>query len=97
MNKYSFDLPYDYTQYASVRGFVYANSEAEALEKARHSENWFDEEFEDSDDSGDSYYNYDSLEVELDTANVTHAPISTMATSNNNPYPDYFLAELHLV
>ena len=42
MNKYSFDLPYDYTQYASVRGFVYANSENEAREKARHSENWFD-------------------------------------------------------
>ena len=97
MNKYSFDLPYDYTQYASVKGFVYANSEDEAREKARHSENWFDEEFEDSDDSGDSYYNYDSLEVELDTADVTHAPISTMATSNNNPYPDYFLAELYLV
>ena len=44
MNKYSFDLPYDYTKYASVRGFVYANSESEAREKARHSENWFDEE-----------------------------------------------------
>ena len=97
MNKYSFDLPYDYTQYASVRGFVYANSETEALEKARHSENWSEEEFEDSDDSGDSYYNYEELEVELDTANVTHAPISTMTTSNNNPYPDYFLAEIQLV
>ena len=97
MNKYSFDLPYDYTQYASVRGFVYANSETEALEKARHSENWCEEEFEDSDDSGDSYYNYEELEIELDTANVTHAPISTMAALNNNPYPDYFLAELHLV
>ena len=97
MNKYSFDLPYDYTQYANVRGFVYANTEDEAREKARHHENWFDEEFEDSDDSGDSYYNYDALEIELDTANVSHAPISTMAASNYNRYPDYFLAELHLV
>ena len=97
MNRYTFDLPYDYTQYASVRGFVYANSESEALEKARHSENWVEEEFEDSDDSGDSYYNYEELEIELDTANVTYAPTSTMATTNNNPYPDYFLAELYLV
>ena len=97
MNKYSFDLPYDYTQYASVKGFVYANSESEARDKARNHENWSEEEFEDSDDSGDSYYNYEELEIELDTANVTHAPISTMTTSNNTPYPDYFLAELHLV
>ncbi len=97
MNKYTFYLPYDYNQYATVKGFVYANTIDEAREKARHSENWFDEEFEDSDDSGDSYYNYEELEVELDTANVTHAPISAMATSNNNLYPDYFLAELHLV
>lgn len=97
MNKYSFDLPYDYTQYANVRGFVYANSEDEAREKARQHENWFDEEFEDFDDSGDSYYNYDALEVELDTENVTHAPISIMAAANYNPHPEYFLAELHLV
>ncbi len=97
MNKYSFDLPYDYTQYASVRGFVYADTEDEAREKARQHENWFDEEFEDSDDSGDSYYNYEELEIELDTANVTHAPISTLVASTNNPYPDYFLAEILLV
>ena len=97
MNKYTFYLPYDYNQYASVRGFVYANSEDEAREKARQHENWFDEEFEDSDDSGDSYYNYEELEIELDTANVTHAPISTLVASTNNPYPDYFLAEILLV
>ncbi|MBX7044236.1 MAG: hypothetical protein K1X86_00235 [Ignavibacteria bacterium] len=97
MNKYSFDLPYDYTKYANVRGFVYANSEEEAREKAKRHENWYDEEFEDSDDSGDSYYNYDALEIELETENVTHVPISSLIASESNPYPDYFLAELHLV
>ena len=97
MNKYSFDLPYDYTQYAYVRGFVYANSEEEARAKARDHNNWCNEEFEDSDDSGDSYYNYDDLEVELDTENVPHSPISALAAYNKNPYPDYFLAELHLL
>jgi len=97
MNKYSFDLPYDYTQYASVRGYVYANSEDEAAEKAKHHENWFDEEYDDSDNTGDSYYNYDEIEIELESENVAQIPISAMITNSSNPYPDYFLAELLLL
>lgn len=99
MNKYFVKIPYSYTQYAELSGFVYANDSEEANELASETWNIHDQEHLDTDSSGDSEYSFDEMSVVLEESDI---PIQDIpARNNSNPFsgdqpdlPNYFLEEL---
>ena len=97
MNKYLVKLPYQYPQYGTLYGFVYAEDEEEAEDLAQDRCNLHDEDYNDK-DSGDSEYFYDELEVELEESDLSSADIPARPAVNgfkSEPsVPEHFLQDL---
>jgi len=101
MNKYFIKIPYSYTQYATLSGYVYSNDDEDAVEIAESLENIHDEAYEDSDDSdsGDSNYDFENIDVECLESDV---PRESIPQTYRNQYthpeisnlPNYFLEDL---
>ena len=102
MNKYFLKIPYSYTQYATLSGYVFAEDDEDAVEIAESLENIHEESYEDDSDSGDSNYDFENIDVECVESNVpresipqtyrnqhTHSEISNL--------PNHFLEELPAV
>lgn len=97
MNKYSIKLPYYYTQYGYLSGYVYAWDEEEAAELASDYGNIIDEEYNDSDSGGDTEYEYNEIEVELEEEDIDEEPERSRhsrSRSNHPQIPEYFLADI---
>ena len=99
MNKYFVKIPYSYTQYAELTGFIYAEDEEEAEELACDSWNIHEEDYIDKDSSGDSDYDYDDMDVTLEESDVPSQNIPSL--NNSTPYspvqpdlPNYYLEDL---
>ena len=70
MNKYFVKIPYSYSQYATLSGYVYAEDEEEAIEIATDREKIHDEDYQDDEDSGDSNYYFENIDVECVESDV---------------------------
>ena len=81
MNKYFVKIPYSYTQYEELTGFIYSEDREEAEELANDNWNLHEECYEDSDSSGDSEYNYDDIEITLEETDINIHSIP----NRNNP------------
>jgi hypothetical protein len=95
MNKYYVKIPYNYVKYGTLSAYVYAEDSEEAQDLAYECENRHSEDYDDSDDSGDTEYSYSDMEVELEEEDV-NSP-DTNSNNSNLPFsniPSYFLAEL---
>ena len=84
MNRYIVRIPYDYAQYGTLTCEVYAESEEEAEDLASDYRNRHEEDYNNSDDSGDSEYDYDNMEIELDEEDVV-APGHPYNPYTHNP------------
>lgn len=99
MNKYYVKIPYSYTQYANLSGFVFAEDSEEAEELASDNWNLHEEEHNDTDSSGDSEYDFDEMTVTLEESDI---PLHEIPARNNtntfNPVqtdlPNHYLEEL---
>lgn len=99
MNKYFVKIPYSYTQYAHLSGFVYAEDPEEASELASDNWNLHEEEHTDTDASGDSDYNFDEMEISLEESDI---PVQDIPARNNlysyvtqqPDLPNYYLEDL---
>jgi len=99
MNKYSVKLPYYYTQYGYLTGYVYAWDEEEAAELAEDYGNIVDEEYNDT-DGGDTEYEYSEIDVELEEEDTEDEPDRTRHnhTKTYRPeIPEYYLSEISLI
>ncbi len=100
MNKYYVKIPYHYTQYGNLSGYVYAENEEEAEEIAADNCNIHEESYDDSDDSGDSEYDYSETSVTLEESDIPNHEIPARQTSFTHNQPDipsvpgYFLEDL---
>lgn len=95
MNKYYVKIPYNYVRYGHLSCYVYAEDEEEAMDLAYECENRHSEDYDDSDDSGDTEFQFSDMDCELDEEDVS--PPHSSSNLNNTPFscvPDYFLAEL---
>ena len=97
MNKYLVKLPYQYLQYGTLYGFVYADDYEAAEDLAQDRCNLHDEDYNDK-DSGDSEYFYDELEVELEETDLSSADIPARPAVNGfkseQSVPEHFLQDL---
>jgi len=96
MNKWFIKIPYNYVRYGTLSCYVYAEDEEEAMDLAYECENRYSEDYDDSDDSGDTEYQYSDMEVELESED--EMPPHGNNNSSNTPFsnvPEYFLAELN--
>ncbi|MBK7446148.1 MAG: hypothetical protein IPJ45_09010 [Ignavibacteria bacterium] len=99
MNKYFVKIPYSYTQYATLSGYVFSNDDEEAIEVAESLENIHEEAYEDCDDSGDSNYDFENIDAECVETDV---PRESIPQTYRNQYihpeisnlPNYFLEDL---
>lgn len=99
MDKFYVKIPYSYTQYAELTGFVYAQSAQEAEELASDNWNLHEEEHSNTDSSGDSEYNYDEMTITLEESDIDVHEIPARNNSNTfNPVqpdlPNHYLEEL---
>ena len=99
MNKYYVKIPYSYTQYADLSGFVFAESSEEASELAEDDFNIHDQKHNDNDSSGDSEFEYDAISVTLEESEI---PVQDIPARNNSnsfvnqqlDLPNHYLEEL---
>jgi len=99
LDKFYVKIPYSYTQYAELTGFVYAQSAQEAEELASDNWNLHEEEHSNTDSSGDSEYNYDEMTITLEESDIDVHEIPARNNSNTfNPVqpdlPNHYLEEL---
>lgn len=99
MHKFYVKIPYSYTQYADLSGFVYAEDPEEASELAADSWNIHEEEYTDTDSSGDSDYNYDEMEITLEESDIDVHEIPARNNSNSftpahTELPNHYLEDL---
>ena len=99
MNKYFVKIPYSYTQYATLSGYVFSEDDDEAIEVAESLENIHEEAYEDQDDSGDSNYDFENIDVECVESDVPRESIpQTYRNQHTHPeisnLPNYFLEDL---
>lgn len=99
MNKYYVKIPYSYTQYADLTGFVFAESSEEAEELAADDWNIHDQEHNDNDSSGDSEFDYDTISVQLEESDIDVHEIPSRNNSNTftpaqTDLPNYYLEDL---
>ena len=104
MNKYRVEIPYSCVEYGTIFADVYAEDEEEAEDLAQDYANRYNEESEPQD--SDNYnYSYDSMNIILDSENISEAdlPRDYYRRMNNNPSPEivapavYFLEEINKV
>ena len=102
MNKYNIKIPYSYLKFGDMTCQVYAEDSDEAAELARDYDNRYNEDYEDCDDSGDTNFEYENMDIELEESDVEppehplyHPNSNTLAHFNN--LPQYFLAEINLI
>lgn len=97
MNKYQVKIPYSYPQYGKLFGYVYAEDEEEAEDLAQDRCNLHDDDYNDN-DSGDSEYFYDEMEIELEESDVPRENIPSRFPINSASQlpvvPQHFLSEL---
>jgi len=104
MNKYRVEISYSCVEYGTVYANVFAEDEGEAERLAEDYNNRYDEETEPN-DSDDYRYSYESMNIILDTEDITEAdlPRDYYQRMNNNPSPEtvppatYFLEEINKV
>lgn len=99
MNKYFVKIPYSYTQYATLSGYVFADEDEEALEIAESLENIHEEAYEDDDDSGDSNYDFENIDVEIVESDVPREAIPQTYRNHHllpeiSNLPNHFLEDL---
>ena len=70
MKKFFVKIPYSYQQYATLSGYIYAEDDEEAIEIAESLDSIHEEAYEDQDDSGDSNYDFENIDVECVESNV---------------------------
>ena len=98
MNKYHVKIPYSYPQYATLSGYVYAADDEDALEIAESLESIHEESYED-DDTGDSNYDFENIDVECVESDV---PTESIPQRYRNQYthpeisnlPNHYLEDL---
>ena len=101
MNKYFVSIPYTYPQYGTLTGYVYAEDEETAVDAAYDTFNVINSDYED-DDSGDTDFHYDDMQVSLDEEDVV-APAPRAQEQSSGPFspyqtvPIYYLAETNLL
>ena len=69
MQKFYVEIPYSCTTYGRVKGFIYAESQSEAEEKAYDIDNMENPEYIDHDTDNTEHY-YSDMEIELRESNV---------------------------
>lgn len=99
MNKYFVKIPYSYSQYATLSGYVYAEDEEEAIEIAMDREKIHEENYEDDDDSGDSNYDDSSIDIECVATDIARESIPQLydhrsMSSEVVNLPNHFLEDL---
>ena len=100
MNKYFVKIPYSYTKFADLSGFVYAEDKEEARELAEENFNIHDESYDDCDDSGDSTYNYSEMSIELEESDIPESEIpsrnitNSFTNSTEPVLPNHYLEDL---
>ncbi|MGV8019200.1 MAG: hypothetical protein AB2L26_13610 [Ignavibacteria bacterium] len=80
MNKYFFKIPYNYVRYGTLSCYVY---EEEVMDLAYECENRNSEDYDDSDDSGDTEYQSSDMECEVEEEDVSVPHENN--NSNNTP------------
>ncbi len=98
MKKFFVKIPYSYTQYATLSGYIYAEDDEDAIEIAESLENIHEESYED-DDSGDSNYDFENIDVECLESDV---PSESIPQTYRNQYshpeinnlPNHYLEDL---
>lgn len=101
MNKYYVSIPYSYPQYGTFTGYIYAEDEESAVEAAYDTYNVLSNEYDD-DDSGDTDFHYDDMQISLDEEDVINPEPRTQEHFSGpfSPYqtvPIYYLAETNLL
>ena len=96
MNKYKIRIPYSYVRYGDLVGYCEAESEEEAREGA-YAGDLEDEDYEDSDYSGDNDYDYSEMEIELVEEDIDGDDEQiSLPKSPDVPAP-YYLEEINKV
>lgn len=100
MNKYYVEIPYSCTTYGRVKGYVYAESQTDAEERAGEVDNIEDAEYIDHDTDNTEHY-YSDIEVTLQEENVPEDEIPEYIRELQTPIPvlipDYFLSEINQI
>jgi hypothetical protein len=84
MNKWFIKIPYNYVRYGTLSCYVYAEDEEEAQDLAYEPENRYSEDYDDSDDSGDTEMQFSDMEIELESEDEN--PPHGNNNSNNTPF-----------
>lgn len=96
MNRYQVTIPYSYVRYGNISCCVYGEDLEEAEDLAYECENRYSEDFIDSDDDGDTEYNFSNMRVELEEEDVS-APNGTVTQPNDLEIPCRFIDDLVLI
>ena len=100
MNKYYVEIPFCCTTYGRVKGYIYAESQTDAEERADDVDNIEDAEYINTDTDNTEHY-YSDMEIELRESNVPEDDIPEYIRESQTPVktliPDYFLSEINLI
>jgi hypothetical protein len=100
MNKYYVEIPYSCTTYGRVKGYIYAETQTDAEERADDVDNIEDSEYVDHDTDNTEHY-YSDMELSLQEENVPEDDIPEYIRESQTPVkvliPDYFLSEINLI
>lgn len=98
MNRYNIQIPYNYVKFGDMSCQVYAEDSEAAAELARDYDSRYNENYDDCDDSGDTNYEYENIEIELDEEDVEPpTPHNYNSKSSFSKLPSYFLNEINLI
>jgi len=102
MNKYYIKVPYSYLKFGDMTCHVYAENEEEALALVREYDHRFNEDYEDCGDSGDTNYEYENSDIDLEESDVEPPEHPLYHPNSNSSFhfhnlPQYFLAEINLI
>jgi len=100
MNKYYVEIPYSCTTYGRVKGYIYAETQTDAEERADDVDNIEDSEYVDHDTDNTEHY-YSDMELSLQEENVPEDDIPEYIRESKTPVqvliPEYFLSEINLI
>ena len=100
MNKYYVEIPFSCTTYGRVKGYIYAETQTDAEERADDVDNIEDVEYINTDTDNTEHY-YSDMEIELRESNVPEDDIPEYIRESQTPVkvliPDYFLSEINLI
>ena len=98
MNKYFVKIPYSYLRFGELTCHVYAEDEESASELVRDYDERYNEDYDDNDDSGDTNFEYENSDIDLEEENVEPpTPHNYNSKSSFSKLPSYFLNEINLI